>query len=518
MPTFTPAVPPPFSAPTQNSGEAASAASTAPREISATVSAYKQPLSIVYGRSFVPSRLVTIAVNSAETKNVFLHALAVGEIDAFEQSWWDDTDITDTFGFLAAGGEQNVFTGTLTQTEDPFLNDAIPGYNDDLPGVVYASSRIQFSEITSVPRMEALLRGFTKIRDPRGPSSGYTDNPSLCLADFIEKFIPDAIVEDAGLIACADANDENVGGDPRRRWGQFFDQIKNVWDYVPIITAYAALYIHREGNQYFFTPDRPWTDPIEIFDNRRIITDSGKISLGGVAEIPDVVNITWFDLDERMQRTYQHPVSPPSLNTQHNLRLLGIHDYAQAVREAEERFNRLTLEALTTGSFETFDEALTLRIGQVINVTDLQTGFDSTVRVIAMRSLGIGRYRVDWQLYDVSIYSNANPADPGAPVERPPQIFSIEPPASVTTTIIGGAIPIVRVEWTDPVGFPAGFISGYDVEMSSDEGSGSAFAAYTGLGGVINFGTGTVATVATGCVKTVAINDRRSTQVCDSEP
>lgn len=163
--------------------EDVNAVATPASERRLTVSAESSVIPVVYGRDQVGAKI--FAVKDGQDGYIYIGCIwCLGEIDSIEHV--DNGDI-----HLDASILHN-YTGTLTQTVDSWLQGADPSYIDDLIatvdgrqiGVAYSVIKWPLSE--NIANIHATIKG-KKVRDPRnGNAVAWSDNPSLCFADFLE--------------------------------------------------------------------------------------------------------------------------------------------------------------------------------------------------------------------------------------------------------------------------------------------------------------------------------------------
>lgn len=138
---------------------------------------------IVYGEAMVPA--LNQIVTTYEGDLVILAIWCVGRIEAIDALYINDAPITTSVIYTN-------YLGTITQTPDPLLELAVPGYADALVyispvgvsvGIAYTVFRIPPTESLGFPRLTARIRG-RRVSNMAG-SIVYSDNPVLCLADLL---------------------------------------------------------------------------------------------------------------------------------------------------------------------------------------------------------------------------------------------------------------------------------------------------------------------------------------------
>lgn len=155
---------------------------------------------IVYGRTRKGGVIFHIA-NSSNNRFLYLViGFCEGPVDAIEAIYFDDELVpldADGDGVQASGtgkysGKVRLrkHYGDAAQTHDvDFVND-LPEWTTDhrLRGIAYIAIRLTFDPgvfPNGLPNISAVIRGRNDIFDGRDDSTGYTSNPSLCLAHYL---------------------------------------------------------------------------------------------------------------------------------------------------------------------------------------------------------------------------------------------------------------------------------------------------------------------------------------------
>ena len=88
------------------------------------------------------------------------------------------------------------------------------GYTDKLRGIAYLVIAVPRTELRGIPKVDARVQGL-KVSDPRTspPTVAYSDNPALCLADFITDtdYGMGLTLDTTTVDAVADSNDGSIG-------------------------------------------------------------------------------------------------------------------------------------------------------------------------------------------------------------------------------------------------------------------------------------------------------------------
>ena len=186
------------------------------------------PLPVIYGLRKVGGTRVFIETSG--TDNEFLHVvitMSEGEINSFENVYLNNIISTDS----RFNGVLNVYThtGADNQTADSNLVSAVPNWNSShrLRGTSYVYVKLKFDQDAypqGLPTITADIKG-TKIFDPRSNATAWSDNPVLCIRDYLTntrygRAIDTALIDDASFIASANYCDStvNIGGATVKRY------------------------------------------------------------------------------------------------------------------------------------------------------------------------------------------------------------------------------------------------------------------------------------------------------------
>jgi hypothetical protein len=303
---------------------------------------------------------------------------------------------------------------------DATLAAAISGYADTLPGIAYTVLKIPVAGLDSFPQIAATITGLI----PSG-------NPALILRDFVIRAAGMGVNE-VSFTAVADACDELVSGVKRRVLGITLDNVQDVGQWIDVLRTYASCWLVLDDDGLVrAVADRP-ASPVAFalaHDDGQV----GQISFKkrGMRNVPTCVRVRYTDTSTIPWRdAWQEADSGDTPRRDSEVALPGIHDAAQAYREAVERLNKLTLCDLSA-TVEVFDEALSLEVGDVIPVTH-PYGLDAK----PMRVMGVegdyGRYRLALVEYDPAVYSDAVASAPTIPDTTLPNPLYPPIPAGLT--------------------------------------------------------------------------------------
>jgi hypothetical protein len=152
---------------------------------------------IIYGTMKVGGAIVFDGTTG--TNNKFLHrviAYAGHEIESFHEIYINDELLTlDGSGNVTSPSRYNGkvrikrLLGTANQVADPDLVSEVSGWssNHRLRGIAYLYIRLAFDADAfpnGVPTITTVIKG-KKVFDPRNSTTAWSDNPALCMRDYL---------------------------------------------------------------------------------------------------------------------------------------------------------------------------------------------------------------------------------------------------------------------------------------------------------------------------------------------
>jgi hypothetical protein len=199
-----------------------------------------------YGRVKVGGAIAFIETSFGDLYQAIIHG--EGPWDAVEEIWLNDqqggADLSAGYGAAPWFALVKVYShlGETTQTADGVLTSAFPGFwtsDHRLRGLAYSVLRCGyvkekfFSKFypNGIPTVRVVART-AKVLDPRTSTTAFSENPSLCVMDFLTHprgfNIPLALIDQDSFSEFADRCDEAValaagGTEPRYRVALTYD-------------------------------------------------------------------------------------------------------------------------------------------------------------------------------------------------------------------------------------------------------------------------------------------------------
>lgn len=172
------------------------------------------PIPVIYGTRRVGGTIVFMATTN-ETSTLTLNlVISEGVIEDYLVYYFDNEQVSHSNAIHIKG-----YSGTTEQNADSKLISDYPYYNDShrLQGTAYIRFRIGFDRKrfpSGIPVINVLVKGI-KTFDPRTNLIEWTDNPALCVRDYLThsrygRGIDPSFIDDTSFISAANYCDEKV--------------------------------------------------------------------------------------------------------------------------------------------------------------------------------------------------------------------------------------------------------------------------------------------------------------------
>ncbi|MEZ0137372.1 MAG: phage tail protein [Candidatus Reddybacter sp.] len=342
------------------------------KKLHATVIAGEAPIPVIYGKAQVGGQVFAATFTGGYW---YLGVLfCMGEVEAVDNVYLN--------GAAAVSGVTiNTYTGTTGQTADALLAAAISGYTDTLVisdpagniGVCYAVIKYTNDHYAGLPDVIGNIRG-RKVYNPSTTLTVYSENPALALRDIITNatFGLGEGINDTRVNTLVTACDALVITQARRTIGLALVGAKEPQKWVDILAMYAGAWAFKRGDEWQLIADRPATS-VATFTDANIVADSFKINIADSAQAPTVVEVTYTDTTATPVRVRSATAELAGVSAGttprrvSRINMLGISRHEQAVREAQERLDKL--QQSVNIKFTAFDDHIGVEIGDVITVT-----------------------------------------------------------------------------------------------------------------------------------------------------
>ena len=246
---------------------------------------------IIYGKMRVGGQVVFISNTGDDNK--YLHmaiVFASHEIQAYDEIWFNDKKIwTLTGGFQDDWGTYVTIDrkfGTATQAASSNLTSANVLWTSDhkLSGMAYIAFRLEWDADQfpqGIPNISAVVRG-KKVYDPRLDVIAYSQNPALCVRDYMLDSSyglgeTNTNIDSTALIAAANLCDEQVsiaagGTQDRYQCNGVIDTGNQIKANIEQLLASMGGKLTYSGGKYFID-GADYKTPTYTFTEADIISD-----------------------------------------------------------------------------------------------------------------------------------------------------------------------------------------------------------------------------------------------------
>ena len=384
-------------------------------ETTKTILAEGSPAPIILGQAQVGGKIFAADYDSGVSPGVWTVGVlwAVGENESIVETYAD--------GAVFAGVTQNDYAGSTAQTADGLLAAAISGYSDTLvldrngTDVPFCYTVFQWndSHYKSLPDFVAEIKGL------KTNGGVYSDSPTRAVEYLIEDPVlgPGETADSTTFSSVATDNAATVVSESRRLIGLVVDKTQRFDDWLKVAAAYMSAWITKRGSTYFAVSDRPASQVAALTtDDWR--EKSFSLQIPDRDDQPSVVEVVFTDTNsviwrDRVARAEVTGVSAGSVPERvSRVRMPGVTRYSQAVREAEERRDKLYNGGMTV-SFDAFDDQIVRELGDIIDVTRGTHLTNVDFRIVAppVKKLG-GGVTIQAAEYISTAYSDSEPSDP----------------------------------------------------------------------------------------------------------
>jgi hypothetical protein len=422
---------------------------------------------ITFGTDIVPGRVLNVLPAATGSATLLVQVLwGRGPVLNVELARLNDVA-------LPAGSTETHFTGSQTTTHAPLVAAmAAQGitYTATLNGFAYSvfaipvrafTGQLQFSAringlLLYDPRLDSTVAGGSGPQRLATPSTwAFSANPALADARWLwdATFGCGETVNWASVITAANACNALIGSpaEPRRVIGLTISQPVRVADMAEAMRAYAGCWHVPSAAGITLVPDTTGSSVATYSHAAGNLLRIGALSARDIGGAPTAVEVLWTDTSRRPVRDGAPAIAQlPGAGTTlpyrlSQVRLPGVTRYSQAVREATERLNKLTLGDLGT-EVEVLDEGIRHEAGDLITLTH-PVGLSAKVFRVASapEMISRGRWRMSVVEYDPAMYSTAVATAPTVPdtllinpAGPPPDL------TGMTAVAIQGAI---RLSW-----------------------------------------------------------------------
>ena len=465
--------------------------------IKANHSSTTSPLLVVYGERVVGGSLVFQAASGSS--NQYLHlilAISEGEVDSLLETYINDEPLTGSK--FAPYVRVNFHSGTTGQAADVDTVDEITEWTIDhrLLGVAYAAVRLQYDPDvwTGVPDITFKIRG-RKVYDPRTGATAWSDNPALCIRDYLShpiygRGIAAASLGDEDFIAEANYYDELVTvldetGESIQHKRYTCNGVVNTDN--PFMDNLSALrtccrgWVVWSAGIYTLRSDKP--DAAQFDFNETNIIGAWQVSPGSKSRIYNRVRCSFFNQDENWEESKTIVASNNFLADDNGVILesdirLPFTSTITRARILSQFYLKQSRQPITA-SFTASLEALQVEPGDIVSITHRTPGWNAKLfRVHSMELKYEDVVEIVVGEYDTSVYTFDLETPPAFPDTGLPDPFNAAPPSNLQLAsgtdhlmVAGDGTVITRIyaSWDSP---PSAFVREYELAYKLSSGQG----------------------------------------------
>ena len=366
---------------------------------------------IIYGRMRVGGQVVFISHSGDDNKYMHMAiAFASHEIQAYDEIWFNDNKIwTASGGFQGDWGTYVTIDrkfGTAGQSASTQLVNANSLWTTDhkLSGIAYIAFRLEWDQDKfpqGVPNITATIRG-KKVYDPRTQTTAYSQNPALCVRDYmISEYGLDEVaanINDTSVSDAADLCDESVsldGGGTQDRYqcNGVIDTANQIKANIEQLLASMGGKLTYSGGEYFIdgaeykTPSHTFTEADVISDIQTQTKQSRRGGYNGVKGIfvSEEKNYKVLDYPAQISSTYEAEDGDPVYL---DMPLPCVTNNTQAQRLAKIALLKSRQQVVMTLTVNL--KGLNVKVGDTIQVTNDRLNYSSKVFEVIDYSLAIG--------------------------------------------------------------------------------------------------------------------------------
>jgi len=463
------------------------------------------PIPVVYGQRKVGGTRVLMEITG--DNNEYLHmvlALSEGEINSFENIYLNDVLSTDS----RFDDVLNIYThtGSDTQVADSNLVANVNEWtaNHQLKGTAYLYLKLKYDQdayASGLPTITADIKG-TKVYDSRIAATAWSDNPVLCIRDYLTntrygRGIESSQIDDTSFNTAANYCDENVtiGGVSKARYT--CNGVVNIsngsMDVLKKLLTACRGFLIFSGGKYKLVIDKPETVGFTFSEDN--IIGAWSIKLGDKNSQFNRMRANFFNPDRAWQPDIA-VVDSSTLRTQDNGLLLEktidlpfTSDIDRAKMITTINLNQSRQQIMC--EFTATIEGLRCEVGDVVYVKHATPGWDTLnsnagkkFRVMRITLQNNDEVRILAMEYDATAYDfgTINASDAAPNTNLPDATVTIAPTAisiseSLYDTIGSAGVKVrVQIDWTASADI---FVREYNVEWKKSADSDWIFLTTT---------------------------------------
>lgn len=424
---------------------------------------------VVYGQVRTSGARVFDEVNGDDNK--LLHrviAFTGHEIESFENIYINDESVSlDGDGIVVAPSRYAGYAqfkehlGSNDQTADETMLEEVSGWTEAhrLRGIAYLYTKLEYNQDVypnGVPEVSVLIRG-KKIYDPRTGTVQWSDNPALCLRDYLTNStyglgedpsnVDDSLVVTAANI-CDQTNTPN--GLKRYTCNGHFTTATQPYDVITsLLSSMGGLVWYGQGK--WRMKAAAWSNPVMTLDENDLRSSISVNTRHSRSENFNTVRGTFRGEETVWQVTDFPPVTNEAfISTDNGEELstdiqLGFTDNSEEARRISRVYLERNRQQLTVNASWGL-RAFQLQVGDIVRVNNTRFGWASKTFEVVAWTFGLTQdkdLQVEMTLREISpevfddvsdgvIFETDN-SSLGSPFAVAPVGVSVETETQVTT-------------------------------------------------------------------------------------
>lgn len=383
------------------------------------------PIPVIYGKRRIGgTRCLTETSGSSNTYLHLIIAHCEGEVDGVTALYFDNVASTDAR--FSGKFTAEYFNGTDAQAASAALIAALPAKwtsAHTLSGVAYTYVRLTFdsSAFNGLPVITVDIKG-RKVYDPRNATTAWSDNPALCLRDYLTnarygRGIDSSAIDDTTITAAANycdalvsVPDGNGGTTTQKRYtcNGIVDTSRPSLDNVRALLTCMRGMLVFSGGLYKLVLDKADTAAF-TFDEDNIV-GAWNIKLGDKRGRYNRVRANWVSPANEWQPDIALADSSAYRTTDNSLLLESQIDlqFTTNAYEAQMLAQRHLKQSRfgTIISFRATIAGMVAEVGDVVSVTHSTPGWTAKpFRVVRIALLSSDEVEVTAVEYDDSVYT-----------------------------------------------------------------------------------------------------------------
>jgi hypothetical protein len=332
---------------------------------------------IVYGQMKIGGNDVYVKSPLSDTKYLWIvQTLSEGECDSIYTEGGIDQLFLDDKIYTEYGQGSLVVTyfhsGSVDQTYDTNLNNISTEWIDPLKHVCYIIWRLEYDEnyFTRFPTRKVILKG-KKLYDLRDDTTAYSNNPVLCLYDYITNTRYGMSLDSSKIDTTSWTSAANYCDTKSWRFNASIAGNQSAAKVISkMLNVFRGTLIWYDDKFYLRYADTNYESSVMTLTDSHIAQDTnGKdmvsILQPGQVQVPDMLRIKYIEPDKKYAQDSM--MVGDTTGVVQDFNLTGVTDRQHASDIGTYQLERLRLNRVISGTFR--DDALKLEPHDIITFT-----------------------------------------------------------------------------------------------------------------------------------------------------